>query len=106
MHVEGLLIGLFCYAIIGIFHPIVVKGQFCFTNKIWPVFLLAGISCLVGAAFIDEVIWSAMIAIAGVGFLWSISELKELTQSVSRGWFPKKPSQDKCIEQDDISKIE
>ena len=104
MHIEGLLIGIFCYAVIGIFHPIVVKGQFHFTDKIWPAFLAAGVGCLVGAAFVHEVIWSAMLAIAGVGFLSSISELKEQTQRVNKGWFPKKQRLSKNDQSDDTFK--
>ncbi len=40
MHIDGLLIGLLAFLIIGVLHPVVIKGEYYFGIKIWPVFLV------------------------------------------------------------------
>ena len=42
-HLLGLTIGLCAFLCIGIFHPLVIKGEYYFGVKVWWVFLLAGI---------------------------------------------------------------
>ena len=46
MNFNGVVIGLASFLIIGIFHPIVIKGEFYFGVRIWRAFLLAGIVTL------------------------------------------------------------
>ncbi|MDR2683795.1 MAG: DUF4491 family protein, partial [Prevotellaceae bacterium] len=43
-NLSGLIIGICTFLIIGIFHPIVIKGEYHFSTKIWWIFLLAGIA--------------------------------------------------------------
>ncbi len=43
MNWESIFIGLAAFVIIGVFHPIVIKGEYYFSKKIWPLFLIAGI---------------------------------------------------------------
>jgi len=86
----GILIALFSYVIIGIFHPIVIKCQYYFTDKIWPAFLAAGLLLLVASLFVQNTA-SVLLSIAGAGCLWSIHELREQTKRVEKGWFPKNP---------------
>ncbi|MTK13076.1 MAG: DUF4491 family protein, partial [Clostridiaceae bacterium] len=43
MNFQGVTIGLISFLIIGIFHPIVIKAEYYFSKKIWPVFLIVGI---------------------------------------------------------------
>ncbi len=92
MYFEGLLIGLFAFLIIGIFHPIVVKGEYYFSSKIWPLFLLAGVLCLVITVNIENTMFSALFSILSFTCFWSIVELKEQEERVSKGWFPKNPN--------------
>ena len=63
---EGVVVGAASLLVIGAFHPLVIWCEYRFTQRIWPVFLIAG--CL-----------------------WSIRELKEQAKRVERGWFPKNP---------------
>lgn len=44
MNYEGILLGLGSFIMIGIFHPLVIKGEYYFGVRCWPVFLLAGIA--------------------------------------------------------------
>ena len=90
MHWSGLVIGAMAFLIIGIFHPIVIKCEYYFSAKIWPLFLLGGLAC--GAAlFVSQIILSATLAILGFTMLWSIRELQEQTERVRKGWFPQNP---------------
>lgn len=91
MNFEGLMIGIIAFLIIGVFHPIIIKCEYYFTEKIWPVFLITGILTIVLSCFIHQAIVSAALAIFGCTCLWSIIELKEQTKRVEKGWFPKNP---------------
>ncbi len=91
MRFEGLVIGIAAFMIIGVFHPIIIKCEYYFTDKIWPVFLIAGIAMLALSCFFQQIIISAVLGILGCTCLWSIIELKEQTRRVEKGWFPKNP---------------
>lgn len=91
MYFHGILIGLISFVCIGIFHPIVIKCQYHFTEKIWPLFLVIGLICLGISITIENVVLSSIIGVFGCSSLWSILELKEQTKRVQRGWFPENP---------------
>lgn len=91
MYITGLIIGLLSFAIIGLFHPIVIKGEYYFSEKIWPAFLIFGFLFLMLSFFTKAVIWSSLYGILGFTCLWSIKEIKEQTERVEKGWFPKNP---------------
>jgi hypothetical protein len=90
MPIDGLIIGFLAFFIIGVFHPIVIKGEYYFSKKIWPVFLAAGMISLVLSCFTESVLASAALGILGFTCLWSIHEIIEQEKRVERGWFPKK----------------
>ncbi|HHX92124.1 MAG TPA: DUF4491 family protein [Clostridiales bacterium] len=92
MNFEGLIIGLASFAIIGAFHPIVIKGEYYIGKKIWPAFLVAGLLLIAASALLQNIVLSAIIAITGFSSLWSIHELFEQEQRVERGWFPRNPN--------------
>ena len=91
MFFTGPLIGLATFAVIGIFHPIVIKTEYYFGTRPWWVFLLAGIGDIVGAFFIENVFAASLLGVTGFSCLWSILELFEQRQRVRKGWFPKGP---------------
>ena len=74
---EGLFIGIFCFVMMSVFYPFVKKQNSCFMEKVWLVFFIVGIGSMIGAVFVEECVWSAMLAITGVMFLWSMSEIQE-----------------------------
>ena len=90
LHVEGLLIGICTFLIIGLFHPLVIKGEYHFGTRIWWVFLLAGLVALVAALLIESVFWASLLGVLAFSCFWSIKELFEQRKRVERGWFPKK----------------
>ena len=92
MNFSGLIIGISAFLIIGIFHPIVIKTEFYFGKKVWPIFLFVGV-ILIGASIgITDVIVSSITGIIGFSSLWSIHELIEQEQRVQKGWFPENPN--------------
>lgn len=80
---------------IGVFHPIVIKAEYYFSEKIWPVFAFAGVICMVVSCMLKDVVPSAIVGVIGFSCFWSIVELKEQTKRVERGWFPKNPKRDR-----------
>ena len=90
MHWSGILIGAISFLVIGIFHPIVIKGEYYFTHKIWPLFLVGGLAFCAASLFVANGVASATLAIVGFSMLWSILELKHQA-SVEKGWFPRNP---------------
>ena len=91
MNWAGVVIGAAAFIIIGAFHPVVIKGEYYFGNKIWPLFLIAGLICGALSLLIEEDIISGILGILACVLLWCIKELKEQTERVKKGWFPKNP---------------
>jgi hypothetical protein len=88
---EGIIIGAAAFLIIGLFHPLIIKGEYHFSVKIWPVFLVVGILFL-GLSFVaDHTLLSACLGVFGFTSLWSIHEVFEQKKRVEKGWFPAKP---------------
>ncbi len=91
MHWSGIIIGIIAFLIIGLFHPIVIKCEYYFTWRIWPVFLILGLICCISSLFLSQIILSGSLAVLGCAMLWSVIELKEQAERVRKGWFPANP---------------
>ena len=91
MHISGLLVGAFTFLIIGAFHGVVIKTEYYFSKRIWPVFLILGVIFLVLSLFISNTAIGSIVAVLGVTCLWSIKELFEQEERVKKGWFPANP---------------
>lgn len=90
MNLQGTIIGVCSFLIIGLFHPIVIKGEYHFGKRIWPIFLVSGIIFIFISVFIKNAILSAVVGVLGFSCLWSIHEIFEQEKRVEKGWFPKK----------------
>jgi len=88
---SGIIIAISCFLIIGMFHPIVIKTEYHTGTRLWWLFMLIGVACLVGALFIENSLLSAILGIVGASSLWSIKELFEQRERVLKGWFPMNP---------------
>ncbi len=97
MYFTGLIIGVATFLIIGIFHPLVIKGEYWFGVKIWWIFALSGAVTLAASLLTENVIISTLLAVWGASSFWSIGELFEQRKRVEKGWFPKRerPKKDK-----------
>lgn len=90
-HLMGVIIGIMAFLIIGVFHPLVIKGEYYFGTRCWWVFALMGIAGLVAAiVWSDNVILSAVCGVFAFSSFWSIGELFEQKKRVEKGWFPKR----------------
>ena len=87
----GLLIGLLTFIIIGVFHPLVTKGEYYCGVKIWWAFLIMGIVAMALALMASSVLWQAVWGVLSFSSLWSIHEVFEQRKRVRKGWFPKNP---------------
>ena len=94
-HFTGLIIGVATFLIIGLFHPLVIKGEYYFGVKCWWVFLLSGIATVAASICVADVLWSILLAVFGASSFWSIGELFEQRKRVERGWFPKREKKNK-----------
>ena len=90
-HLTGIAIGLITFLIIGLFHPLVIKGEYYFGVNCWWAFLIAGLALLISAFYIKDTFYSATLAVTGFSSLWSILEVFEQQKRVQKGWFPKNP---------------
>jgi len=87
----GLAIGVSTFLIIGLFHPLVIKGEYYFGVKCWWAFLLIGIAAVAASIMVADLFWSILLAVWGASSFWSIGELFEQHKRVEKGWFPKNP---------------
>ncbi len=86
---QGILVGLCSFLLIGLFHPIVIKAEYYFTKGIYPIFILAGILCLIAALYVHSQFFSSLLGVGGFSCFWSIKELFEQEKRVEKGWFPR-----------------
>lgn len=91
MYVSGVLVGAGAFLLIGLFHPLVIKGEYHFGKKICWVFFLGGIvaiGCSVITATVEQ---SSLLSVLGFTCFWSIKEVFEQEERVKKGWFPANP---------------
>lgn len=91
MNFIGLITAVATFLIIGIFHPIVIKGEYYFGVRIWWLFLLLGLVFIALSLFVESSVLSTIIGVIGCSCLWSILELFEQRERVRKGWFPRNP---------------
>ena len=84
----GLVIGVATFFIIGLFHPLVIKGEYHFGVGCWWVFALMGVGSIVASLLIANLFWSTLLAVWGASSFWSIGELFHQRRRVEKGWFP------------------
>lgn len=87
----GLTIGVATFLIIGLFHPLVIKGEYYFGVGCWWVFALMGAVSIVASILIDNLFYATLLAVWGASSLWSIGELFHQRRRVEKGWFPTNP---------------
>ena len=91
LNIEGLAIGLSTFLIIGLFHPLVIKGEYYFGLKVNRWFLAGGIVTLLAALLCGSLFWSGILAVIAFSCFWSILEVRQQKRRVERGWFPMNP---------------
>ena len=87
----GLFIGLCTFLIIGLFHPLVIKGEFYFGEKIKWAFLAGGIIFLFLSVIVNSLMLSVLFGVTSFSSFWGIKEVVEQVERVKKGWFPANP---------------
>lgn len=95
MYWSGLLVGIVAFLLIGVFHVVVIKAEYHFGKKIWPIFAIIGTASVIASVFIENVTLSVLVAVFGITCLWTIKELFEQEDRVEKGWFPSNPDRKK-----------
>lgn len=90
----GLIIGLCSFLIIGLFHPLVIKGEYYFGQKCRWWFAAAGVALCVASLLVSNLIVSILLGVTAFSCFWSIKEVREQRERVAKGWFPKGPGSD------------
>ena len=90
-NLQGLAIGLATFLIIGLFHPLVIKGEYYFGTKINWAFGIGGTMFLAVAFICTTIFWSAVCGILAFSCYWSILEVVHQKRRVEKGWFPMNP---------------
>lgn len=101
----GILIGLSTFLIIGIFHPLVIKGEYYFGQKVNFLFATLGIIMIILAACSDSLFASAILSVVAFSSFWSIGEVREQKKRVERGWFPENPNRKRSTKKFSSAKV-
>jgi hypothetical protein len=76
MNWNGIIVGAYTFALIGVLHRAVVATERKFGSKPWTLYMLAGLVCIAMSLFSAAVV-DAMLAVTGFSLLWSVRELFE-----------------------------
>ena len=84
MYFEGLLISVLTFLIIGLFHPIVIREEYHFSKKIWPLFAVVGVVFIGLSLMTESTLAGTVLGVLGASSLWSIKELYEQENRVKK----------------------
>lgn len=90
-HLQSILLGLCTFLVIGVCHPLVIKGEYYMGTRCWWLFLVGGIVALTASLLVDSMFWSVLLCVAAFSCFWGIFEVFEQDKRVKKGWFPKNP---------------
>jgi len=100
LNLTGVLLGFCTFLIIGLFHPLVVKGYYYFGTGCWRWFLLLGLCASVGSVTVGNILIQTILGVFAFSSFWSIKEVFEQRRRVEKGWFPANPRRpEQCNQQ-------
>ena len=74
---EGIIIGISTFLIIGLFHPVVIKAEYYWGTRCWWIFLVMGILGIIGSLLIADILLSSLLGVFSFSSFWTIKELFE-----------------------------
>jgi len=89
---HGITLGAISFLIIGIFHPLVIKGEYYLGKKMVWIFLVMGIIASTTSICVENIFFSTSLGIFGFASFWGIKEVFEQIERVREGRFPKNPN--------------
>jgi len=90
-HIQGLVIGLCSFLIIGVCHPIVIKGEYHLGQRLRWILLAAGLVLCAASIAVGDVLWSTLLGVGAFSCFWGIKETSDQQERVRKGWFPRNP---------------
>lgn len=100
LNYSGLGIGLATFLIIGLFHPLVIKGEYYYGEKIKWTFAVAGVVFTVLTLIVESATVSALLGVTAFSCFWSVKEVKDQVERVRKGWFPANPRRARLHKED------
>ena len=88
----GLTIGMSTFAVIGMFHPLVIKAYYYIGLPSRWIFLALGIIAGAAAFVVVDIYWQSMLGVTAFSCFWSILEVTQQRERVRKGWFPDNPA--------------
>ena len=88
---EGIIIGISTFLIIGLFHPVVIKAEYYWGTRCWWVFLFLGILGIIGSLLISDILISSLLGVFAFSSFWTIKEVFDQRKRVLKGWCPMNP---------------
>ena len=90
LNLDAVIFGVASLFIMGAYYPIVIKGEYYFSERIWPFFLVTGLAAVAFSTQMSGLVcW--LTAFFGATNLWAIVEIREQTERVRQGRYPKNP---------------
>lgn len=90
-HLQGLILGLCSFLIIGICHPLVIKGEYHYGLRFKWVFLAAGVLLCIASLLTGNILLSSLMGVGAFSCFWGIREMNQQQERVRKGWFPRNP---------------
>jgi hypothetical protein len=75
LNIEGFLVGLFAFFLIGVFHPVVIKLERIYGKKVWPFLLVPGVFSAIASVFIKNTYFSVGLGVLAFALFWSTIEI-------------------------------
>lgn len=100
MNLIGIFIGFVTFLIIGLFHPLVIKGEYYFGKQCVWLFLVLGVITLVLSLICFNLYLSIILGVVSFSSFWSILEVYEQVKRVQKGWFPMNPKRENVYQQE------
>ncbi len=95
LNFHGIIIGVATFLVIGLFHPLVIKGEYYLGVKCWWLFMLLGVITLMASLLVENSDLSILFGVVAFSSFWSIGEVFEQRKRVQKGWFPANPKRKK-----------
>ncbi len=96
MMVSGIIVGLVSFLIIGLLHPVVIKMEYHWGKRSWPILAVSGIMSTVASLLSNDLVTSIVLGVLAFSLFWSVKELFEQEERVRKGWYPSNPRKKDC----------
>ena len=88
---EGIIIGISTFLIIGLFPPVGLKAESDWGTKCWWICLVLGVLGIIGALLVESILISSLLGVFAFSSFWTIKEVFDQRKRVLKGWFPMNP---------------